>query len=70
MSEHRDVAVRDIRTDPACQAARRRAPMCYGAKYTLNLRGEKTNKPGRKPKRIKCEDLISSAAPNGPHRHE
>jgi hypothetical protein len=54
----------------ARQAARRRAPMCHRAKYTLSLRGEMTNKPGRKPKRIKCEDLTSTTAPNGPHRHE
>jgi hypothetical protein len=70
MSEHRDVVVRDTRTDPARQAVRRGAPMCHRAKYTLNLRGELTNKPGRKRNQIKCQDLTGSIAPNGPHRHE
>jgi hypothetical protein len=70
MSEYRVEAVGDIRTDPARQGARRRAPMCDRAKYTLNLRGEMTNKPGQQRDRIKCEDLTSTTAPNGPHRHE
>jgi hypothetical protein len=60
MSEHRELAARDMRTDPACQAARRRAPMCHGSKCTLSLRGELTNKPGQTRNRIKCEDLTGS----------
>jgi hypothetical protein len=59
-AEHREVAVRVMRTDLARQAARQRAPMCHGVTHTLNLDVELTNQPGWERNRIKCEDLTSS----------